>query len=114
MALNKKNSRKIVVDGESYRYSVSATSPDADWNFRLNVTLQREDGGSRLEVRGLVTRDFWLDISNPGVRSEDDYPIVTPRHIPNIISRAIDAGWQPHETGPAFVLELDNETIFSG
>ena len=113
MALNKKNSRRIVVEGDAFRYTVSATRPDDDRNFHLNVTLQREAGGSRLEVRGLVTRDYWLDISNPGERAREDDPTITPRHIRTIIGRAIDAGWQPHETGPAFVLELDNETLFS-
>lgn len=113
MALSKKNSRQIVVDGDTFRYKVSATSPDEDRSFRLNVTLQREAGGSRLEVLGLVTRDFWLDISKPGVKVSKKYPTITPRHIRTIIGRAINAGWQPQTTGPAFVLELDNETLFS-
>lgn len=113
MALNKKNSRRIVVDEEVFRYKVSATSPDNDRNFRLNVTLQREAGGSRLEVRGLITRDFWLDISEPGVKTSEDYPVITPRHIRTIIQQGQQQGWQPEETGPAFVLELENQTLFS-
>jgi len=112
MALNKKNSRKIVVDGESYRYSVSATSLDAAGNYRLNVTLQSEDDGARLVVRGLVTRDFWLDISKPGMKTEEDYPTVTPRHIKSIIRLAVDSDWQPQKTGPAFELELNNDQLF--
>lgn len=112
MTLNKKNSRRIVVDGNAYRYKVSATRPDEDWNFNLNVTLQSEDGGARLVVRGLVTRDFWLDISNPGMKTEEDYPTVIPRHIKSIIGLAVDSGWQPQKTGPSFELELKNEQLF--
>lgn len=112
MALNQKNSRKIVVEENAYRYTVSATRPDADWNFHLNVSLQSEAGGARLVVRGLVPRDFWLDISKPGVKTEEDYPIVTPRHIRKIIALAIADGWQPQKTGPSFELELKNERLF--
>lgn len=113
MALNRKNSRRIVVGEEAYRYKVSATSPDENRNYRLNVTLQREAGGSRLEVRGLVTRDFWLDISQPGEKRSEDYPAVMPQHIQTIIELAIKAGWQPQTTGPSFVLKLNNEVLFS-
>lgn len=113
MALNKKNSRRIVVDEETFRYKVSATSPDEDGHFHLNVTLQREAGGSQLQVRGLVTRDFWLDISEPGVKTNEDYPIITPRHIRLIIKQAREEGWQHHVTGPVFVMELNNSQLFS-
>jgi len=113
MALNKKSSRRIVVDEETFRYKVSATRPDEDGKFQLNVTIQRDAGGSRLEVRGLFTRNFWLDISEPGVKTSKDYPVITPRHIRTIIKQAQQQGWQPEETGPAFVLELENQTLFS-
>ncbi len=88
MALNKKNSRRIVVDEEVFRYRVSATSPDDDKNFRLNVTVQCEAGRSRLEVRGLITRDFWLDISEPDVKTNEDYPVITPRRVRSIIQQS--------------------------
>ncbi|EDL61708.1 hypothetical protein [Gimesia maris] len=113
MALNRKNSRRIMIEEETFRYKVSAMSPDDDRNFRLNVTVQRESGGSRLEVRGLITRDFWLDISEPGVKTSKDYPVITPRHIRTIVKQAQQQGWHPEETGPAFVLELENQTLFS-
>jgi len=113
MALNRKQSRRITVDGQDFRYKVSTTRLDTDWNFRLNVTVQREERGARLEVRGLVTRDFWLDISMPNPKRNEDYPIITPRHIRSIIQQAQLQGWQPDETGPAFVLELDNSELFS-
>tara|TARA_R110002096_G_scaffold53074_1_gene137980 strand:- start:150 stop:494 length:345 start_codon:yes stop_codon:yes gene_type:complete len=113
MALNKKSSRRIVVDEETFRYKVSATRLDEDRKFQLNVTIQRDAGGSRLEVRGLITRDFWLDISEPGVKTSKDYPVITPRHIRTIIKQAQQQGWHPEETGPAFVLELENQTLFS-
>tara|TARA_R110002095_G_C4121928_1_gene226488 strand:+ start:312 stop:656 length:345 start_codon:yes stop_codon:yes gene_type:complete len=112
MALNKKSSRRIVVDGDIFRYKISATSPDVDRNFHLNVTVQRKAGGSGLEVRGLITRDFWLDISEPGVKTSEEYPVITPRHIRSIIQQAQQQGWQPDESRPAFVLELENQKLF--
>ncbi|QDV18374.1 hypothetical protein Pan153_30310 [Gimesia panareensis] len=112
MALNRKHSRQIVVDEETYRFKISTTRADEDGNFHLNVTVQREAGGSRLQVSGLVTRDFWLDISDPGAKMSKDYPVITPRHVRLIIERARQQGWQPETAGPVFVLELDNETLF--
>ncbi|WP_417387178.1 hypothetical protein [Gimesia sp.] len=113
MALNRKNSRRIMIEEEAFRYKVSTTRPDEDGKFQLNVTIQRDAGGSRLEVRGLFTRNFWLDISEPGVKTSKDYPVITPRHIRTIIDEAKAAGWQPQKTGPGFVIELENESLFS-
>lgn len=113
MSLNRKHSRRIVVDEESYRFKVSKTSIDKDGNYRLNLTVQREAEGARLEVRGLLSRDFWLDISDPGDKDPADYPVITPRHVRFVIEQARQQGWQSQETGPAFVLELENQMLFS-
>jgi len=63
-----------------------------------------------LTVDGLVTRDFWLDFSEVG--SEKDYPVLLPRHIDQIVQRALDAGWNPASPGKPFRLELENEELF--
>ncbi|QGQ23089.1 hypothetical protein F1728_10580 [Gimesia benthica] len=112
MALNRKHSRRIVVDEENYRFKVSTTSIDKDGNYRLNVTVQREAGGARLEVCGLLTRDYWLDISDPGDKDSADYPVITPKHVRFIIEQARQQGWQALEPGPTFVLELENQMLF--
>ena len=44
MALPKKKSRPITVNDNDYRYAISTTQIDDNWNFRLNLTVQSAKG----------------------------------------------------------------------
>jgi len=113
MSLPKKKSRPILIDDIDYRYIISTSLIDDDWNFKLNVTVQISEGeGSALCVKGLVTRDFWLDFSDPP-RSMDNYPVVLPNHIEKFVKQAIKEGWNPKKKNPTFNLVLDNKSVFS-
>ena len=113
MSLPKKKSRLIKVDNIDFRYIISTSLIDDDWNFKLNVTIQIADGnGAALLIKGLVTRDFWLDFSDPP-RSMDNYPVVLPNHIEKFIRRAMKEGWKPQKKGKGFSLELDNKSVFN-
>mgnify|MGYP001804267267 CR=1 FL=1 len=66
MALPKKKSRPITVDERSFRYSISTSSIENESLFRLHLTIQlASEEGRLLKVVGLVTRDAWLDLSEP-------------------------------------------------
>jgi hypothetical protein len=108
MALPKKKSRPITVNGEDFRYVVSTGKYDDNWDFNLNITIQIAHGkGNILKIEGLVTRDFWLDFPND-VSSKDSYPVLTPKDISILIINGIKAGWHPNEKGTPFTIKLDN------
>jgi hypothetical protein len=114
LSLTSKKSKRIEVESVGYRYQVSTTKIDDDWNFSLNLTLEPEEGSGRvLQARGLVTRDRWLDISgSESSLSQGDYPIILPRHIARFIKIAKANGWDSTETGNPFMLKVDNERFF--
>lgn len=112
MSLPKKKSRPIRVNDIDFRYIISTSLIDDDWNFKLNVTIQVAEGdGAALSIKGLVTRDFWLDFSDPP-RSMDNYPVILPNHIEMFIKKGIKEGWNPQKKGSEFRLELNNKLVF--
>tara|TARA_B110000967_G_scaffold208492_1_gene260913 strand:+ start:2828 stop:3184 length:357 start_codon:yes stop_codon:yes gene_type:complete len=109
MALPKKKSRPITVDSMDFRYSISTSKIDDDWNFRLNLTIQIASGeGSILKVDGIVTRDVWLDFSELGKYEKEDYPVFRPSDISRVIKSGLKNGWIPKEKGKPHLLKLDN------
>lgn len=112
MTLARKKSRAIRVDGLDYRYKISTSLHDQDWNFELNVTIQIAHGkGSSLRVLGLVTRSFWLDFPKPS-ESMNEYPVILPGHIEAFIRQGLLDGWTPEIPGPAYKMNLENEKVF--
>ena len=90
--LPKRKSRPITVQGNRFRYVISQSWKDDGW-FDFNITVQSElHNGSKLFVKGLVTRNFWLDVPNPKPDS-NAYLVLTPGHIGNYINQGIDEGW---------------------
>lgn len=112
MSLPKKKSRLITVNDIDFRYIISTSLIDDDWNFKLNVTIQIAEGqGATLSIKGLVTRDFWLDFSDPP-RNMDNYPVILPSHIEKFIKNGMEEGWNPQAKGSEFSLELENKSVF--
>ena len=110
MALSKRNSRPIVVDGQHFRYCVSLGPSDSSSNFPLNVTVQSENGvGAKLCIMGLNTRDFWVDMPNvaPEEYWKTAYKTVLPKHVALWIIKAIAEGWIPTTTGPPFLIQTE-------
>ncbi|OZG70331.1 hypothetical protein BTA51_26820 [Hahella sp. CCB-MM4] len=112
MALPKTKSRRIIVDEMVYRYAISV-SKRGDASFDLNITVQNEkDNAGKLFLKGLVTRDFWLDFSDlvgEGI-DRSNYPTITPMHVQYFIRRALDEGWDRAKPGN-FVLAVSNEDL---
>ncbi|MFK7765661.1 MAG: hypothetical protein AB8B55_00360 [Mariniblastus sp.] len=115
MALSKKKSRPITVDELGYRFQVSISKIDNDNNYQLNITAESDKGdGSVLVANGLLTRDFWADAPNlPPVESwNSTYPTVTPKHIANLIKKALESGWRADTPGPPFEFNINNVSLF--
>lgn len=111
MALSKKKSRPITVEGQTFRYIVSTGHRLDAGLFPLNITAQHQNGiGAKLTVHGLTTRDFWLDFAN-GPRGSDEYLMLKPRHIEKLIRLGMQQGWQPEDAGPPFMINVSKEDI---
>src|SRR5215212_8532742 len=100
MAIPRKHSRPIVVDGQKYRWIVKRKS---DYNFEpqkgMVFTVQEEDGAGALLIVELARPqlDYWL-------HHQQSAPI-TPNEIASWIRQAIAQGWQPKAKGKPFRLK---------
>jgi hypothetical protein len=113
VTLSVKKSRAISINGEDYRYQVSTTRIDDDWNFTLNLTVQRWSPPlGVLEVKGLVTREYWLDISDGANWNINDYPVLLPKHIQTLVMVAKNVDWKSQVKGKSFILSTNNGSVF--
>jgi hypothetical protein len=113
MTLSTKKSRPITIDGNSFRYQISTTKTDKDGNYRLNLTIQTAEPVSNiLLVKGLITRDYWLDFPRINDHDKSEYPIITSRHIIKSITKARKHGWKYDGTDKRFELDMTNEELF--
>jgi len=111
MAMNQKKSRTIIVNGIPFRFAVRSSTRNQDGSFNLNITAQHESGdGSYLKVNGVYTRDFWLDTPDQTYESTE-YFKVTPKHVAELISIALEKGWQPKTKAPPFQLKANNSHL---
>lgn len=113
MAIPKNKSRNITVDQIHYRYAISISWKE-DASFDFNITVQSsEHNGSKLLLKGLVTRDFWLDFSDKVHEEKVDdsfYPTITPRHIEYFIKKAKEEGWDSGSKGN-YTLNVTNKEL---
>lgn len=113
MTLTVKKSRPVKVGNTDYRYQVSTTKIDEDYNFSLNVTVQKWNPPEGIfQVSGLVARDYWLDISDGTKWNIGDYPVLLPQHLSRLIEFAISKGWSKTAKGKVFVLKTSNDAVF--
>ena len=90
MALSSRNSTAIVVDGTSFRWTVSARSQHKSESVTLVV--KPDDNGSRLAVE-IPCRDPYLHLANAA--NEHDVRSITPKLVRRIIVDAKCIGWKP-------------------
>lgn len=97
MAIPKKGSRKITVDGTDYRWTIrrKPTCPKTLCEENVLAAVELYD-----KPRSVLSIKF------PWVRYDNRFGIaeqpVTPKHIEQCIKRALAEGWQPEKTGNAF------------
>jgi len=102
MAMRKRGSRRIVVDGAAYRWRIRrrATLCQADYgNGTLHVGVESAD--RRGSVLVLLT-----DRLHPSGWAWEEIVAVTPGDVAGWIRAAIDAGWEPIRPGPPIVLRV--------
>jgi hypothetical protein len=98
MAMPKKGSRRIVVDGQPYRWRVprAGTYPQLAYGTALALSVEHAGGGAVLMVVCAGARHGnWANA--PGTT-------VTPGRIAGLIRRALVVGWVPTAPGPAFYM----------
>jgi hypothetical protein len=91
MALPRKGSHRIVIDGTEYRWQLGKReSPGRLLSFTDRVIVQRAIGGAVL-IRTLGLRwDSYDSEQEP----------ITPRIVEEFIREGIREGWRPEESGP--------------
>ncbi len=101
MAIPKKGSRKIVVDGECYRWLIrrKATYMQSVYGSgKINVAIEHEKcEGSTLHVATTVPHPKDWNTLSPVA--------ITPRDIEKWIRSGIKLGWAPKKKGPTFKVE---------
>ncbi|MFG2036476.1 hypothetical protein [Dactylosporangium sp. NPDC048998] len=99
MTLNRKGSRRIVVDGVEYRWTVRhrPTYSQANGWTPLTFVVQADSGrGAVLVVSSALAHPHnWLGLSAGAVR---------PALVAEAVRRAVAAGWRPEQAGAAFAL----------
>ena len=113
MALPKSKSSKVSLKNIDYRYSVSVSNK-GNCEFDLNITVQNEAAnGRKLILKGLLTRNFWLDFSElvSDAVYLDNYLKITPKHIEYFINLAVSKGWEHNKKGSNFILHVNNEHL---
>ena len=112
MALSKKKSRPITVDGEAYRYQISTSKRDTEKVWELNITIEKSGCNKGfLTIKGLWTRDWWLDFSDKPSWNENEYPVIKPKHISWFISEAKNLGWLAESDKNEFILSVSNNKL---
>src|SRR4051812_33441204 len=104
MAVRRKGSRGIMVDGVRYlwRFPPVLTQDQDDYWPGCYVTVQRAD----------VRRGSVLVISfpqhRPDTAPDQEAVPVLPSHVARGIRAAISRGWQPEQQGPQFVIASES------
>jgi hypothetical protein len=104
MAIPKKSSRPIHVDGIQYRWRIrhQPTYVQALTQFTLSFAVElAEDPGAKLVViMPQVRPDNWFNDPTPEA--------VLPSHVEKLIRQALKLGWQPDFPGSPFEMNLSN------
>lgn len=103
MAIPKRGSRKIVVNGEAYRWYLRRRPTQSQLDYMTNtIGLAVEHA----DVKGSVLA-ITLPQQHPNVRPdiEVERPIV-PADVEEYIQTALIQGWKPTQPGKPFALDL--------
>ncbi|MDR3598046.1 hypothetical protein [Clostridium sp.] len=104
MAIPNRNSRKIFVGNETYRWIVSPKD-----EYIVLVVEHDEFKGRRIEI--FIHSDihkFWVEFPNV---EELNLKIIKPKDVELIISQAIKEGWNPKDKGSTIVFCLSEKTL---
>ena len=102
MALSKRNSKPITIDGVEFRWAVAARSQHE--TEMVTVVVQPPNNGCRLAVT-VPCRDDWLKIQSPPAPSHN-VQAITPSFVRQIIGDARSLGWQPFSSDSQFTVSF--------
>ncbi len=106
MAMAKKGSRRITVDGTEYRWKVRGRPTYCQgsvWSPLVFAVEHGERPGARLVVS--------LPCAHPSNWMLAPAGVVLPRTVASAIRSAVQAGWTPALPGPVRHMELDDSEI---
>jgi len=98
MALSKKKSRPISVDGKDYRWVFFENS---GWN---DITIQSASGRGQK----LVIQQNWSHKGTPYINLEAP---ITPSIVRQMIESALQHSWTPEKSGPELRLKWDGSGV---
>ena len=104
MAIRKKGSRPIDVDGVSYRWRIRRKATYDQWAFdygTLTVSVELAD------KPGTVLIAFTNHPHPDCYTTATPHPI-TPKHVADCVRQALSEGWQPTAKGPQFILRFSS------
>lgn len=107
MAIPKKGSRPITVDGQGYRWFVRRrpTVGAGSGSNPLTVAVSSEVPRSASLVANVATR-------RPDASLHSEATAVTPGDVAELIRLAIRRGWDPAKPGGAFRIDVVGESAF--
>lgn len=112
MALPKKKSRSISIDGDIFQYAISRSKSSDDGKFNLTVTVKNKRSiGACLIAKGLQTRDFGLDFGDTPSYAKSEYKIITPKVVAKIIRKGINLGWESKGKKGVFEIEISEHEL---
>ena len=89
MAISKKKSRKIVVDGQAYRWAVSEDSG-------YSVVVVQSDLGSGQKLEALLD---WACRTSTATGAGVRIPEITPAMVSQLVRSALREGWRSEARG---------------
>ena len=108
MALAKKGSRSLTVDGVAYRWSVRRKPTYCQEMGWSHLSFAVEAASAGLCILHVITQATRADsVANlSGTADMTANMAITPALVAHCIRRALEHGWQPLQRGSAFELRL--------
>ena len=107
----RKNTRRVSVDGQPFRYKVSL-APKRKGISHLNITVVSEDhNGSKLLIKGLIQKNYAVLLEKFESRF---YAEITQHEMRWLISEAISREWDYALGGADLTLTVTNDIFEPG
>jgi hypothetical protein len=110
--LPRSKSRRITIDSERFRFTVSESNTSDGDTIPVVITVQHDAAnGAILRLTGLTVTRVPINESKYYDGRTVARPI-RPRQIADLVLRAIKAGWVPQVSGPPFIQQVQNADVF--
>jgi len=109
MAMPKKGTRSITVDGVDYRWRVSRRETDPPTPAVVVIERAGAAGSVAAVELPYLKFDPWLYLGDPSPRPSPMLETVSPADVEQYIRRALQAGWNPESQVSVFNLKIASE-----